>query len=291
MSMMDHLESPTLPLMPEAPSVSGLWRSTRRRLQRSAFPYFLVASVLLPVGILIAALQDERLHDPALSFAPAVLALIILAAYAWRQHEDLEATVDLRTRALTLALGEREQLLKEVHHRVKNNMQIISSLIRMQDRVGTSPDETIRRVQAMALVHDLIYTQGEFASVDLAAYTGRLCETLRANGARTAFDLTLEPVTIALDRAMPFALILSEVATNAIKHAHQEDAGAIAIALSAKGGVAKLVVSDNGRTLNPEVDGRGFGLRLVDSLALQLDAVTTFERQDGTTFQMTFPME
>ena len=134
--------------------------------------------MILPIGLLAFAVQDERMRSAALLFTPAMIALVILAAYAWRGHEDLELTVDLRTRALTNALGEKEQLLKEVHHRVKNNMQIISSLIRMQDRVKTSPDETIRRVQAMALVHDLIYTQGQFASVDLAAYTRRLCETL-----------------------------------------------------------------------------------------------------------------
>jgi two-component system, sensor histidine kinase PdtaS len=271
-------------------NVARLWRSARRRFARSAFPYFLVASVILPIGLLAVAVQDERMRSAALLFTPAMIALVILAAYAWRGHEDLELTVDLRTRALTNALGEKEQLLKEVHHRVKNNMQIISSLIRMQDRVKTSPDETIRRVQAMALVHDLIYTQGQFASVDLAAYTRRLCESLRASGGRTPFDLKLEPVTIALDRAMPFALILSEVVTNAIKHALEESAGTIVIDLTVHKGVAKLTVSDNGTALNPEVDGRGFGLRLVDSLSVQLDAVTSFEREDGTTFQMTFPV-
>jgi two-component sensor histidine kinase len=144
----------------------------------------------------------------------------------------------------------------------------------------------------MALVHDLIYTQGEFASVDLAAYTRRLCDTLNLHGTgNTSFELTLEPVTIALDRAMPFALILSEVVTNAIKHALKERAGTILISLEARTGVAKLTVSDNGTAHNPEVDGRGFGLRLVDSLSTQLNAVTTFEREDGTTFQMTFPVE
>lgn len=289
--MLQRVDTAVLPLPPDLPSLPRLWRLASRRLARSAFPYFLIASVLLPVGLLVFAFQDEQMRASALYFTPAVLALIILAAYAWRRHEDLELTIDLRTRALTSALGEKEQLLKEVHHRVKNNMQIISSLIRMQDRVKTSPDETIRRVQAMALVHDLIYTQGQFASVDLAAYTRRLCETLRATGgARTTFELTLEPVTIALDRAMPFALILSEVVTNAIKHALKDSAGTIAITLATRRGVAKLTVSDSGTAHNPEVDGRGFGLRLVDSLSTQLDAVATFEREDGTTFQMTFPV-
>ena len=74
---------------------------------------------------------------------------------------------------------------------------------------------------------------------------------MRANGGRTTFDLKLEPVTIALDRAMPFALILSEVVTNAIKHALEESAGTIVIDLTAHKGVAKLTVSDNGTGAEP----------------------------------------
>jgi two-component sensor histidine kinase len=227
----------------------------------------------------------------ALYVAPAIVALLILAVWAWRNHEERESTVLLRTRALSNALHEKEQLLKEVHHRVKNNMQIIASLIRMQDRVKTAPEETIRRVQAMALVHDLIYTQGQYARVDLAAYSRRLCETLRAPGSRSTFDLRVERVCVPLDKAMPFALILSEVVTNAVKHAWRDAAGTIAVTLSAHAGVAKLTVQDDGTNFNPEVDGRGFGLTLVDSLSTQLDAVTSFEREHGTTFHMTFRVD
>jgi two-component system, sensor histidine kinase PdtaS len=234
----------------------------------------------------------ERLTAYGLYFIPAALALLVLAYYAWRSHEDLEMTVDLRTRALSGALGEREQLLKEVHHRVKNNMQIVSSLIRLQNRVGTSSEETIRRIQAMTLVHDLIYTQGQFASVDLAAYASRLAETLKnAHGDGLVFQLDLKPVAIALDRAMPFALILSEVVTNAIRHAFKERLGTIAIGLSETGGTVKLRIHDDGFGFNPEVDGRGFGLKLVQSLAVQLDATFSFEHDAGTTFAMTFPVK
>jgi two-component sensor histidine kinase len=239
----------------------------------------------------LARAWHRRLKALGVSFIPAALGLLILAFQAWRAHDDLEATVEARTGELSAAVAEREQLLKEVHHRVKNNMQIISSLIRMQERVGTSPDETIRRVQAMALVHDLIYTQGEFAGVDLSAYAGRLVEALRAGPAHgIAFTLGLAPVSVALDRAMPFALVLSEVVTNAIRHAFKERRGTIEIALSEAEGAVRLRVHDDGFGFNPEVDGRGFGLRLVQSLAQQLDATFSFDRQQGTTFSMTFPV-
>ena len=261
-----------------------------RRRSRVAFYFVLVASVVIPVLLYgLAATRDWR--NVEMYFLPAALGLVILAFYAWRAHDDLAGTVEARTGELSAAVAEREQLLKEVHHRVKNNMQIISSLIRMQERVGTSSEETIRRVQAMALVHDLIYTQGQFAGVDLAAYANRLVEALKAGPAHgIAFALDLSPVSVALDRAMPFALVLSEVVTNAIRHAFKERRGTIAIVLSEDEGVVRLTVHDDGFGFNPEVDGRGFGLKLVQSLAQQLDATFSFDRHQGTTFAMTFPV-
>jgi two-component system, sensor histidine kinase PdtaS len=278
-------------ILPAIALLSRLRGLLRRGSIKSALPYGLFAAVALPVGLFVIVLVDPQMRAAALYFAPAIVALLILASWAWRSHEETESTVALRTRALSNALREKEQLLKEVHHRVKNNMQIISSLIRMQDRVKTSPEETIRRVQAMALVHDLIYTQGQFARVDLAAYARRLCETLKRIGDRTTFDLSVERVTVSLDKAMPFALILSEVVSNAMKHAWRDTAGTITLTLSVHNGVAKLTVQDDGTNFNPEVDGRGFGLTLVESLSTQLDAITSFEREHGTTFHMTFRVD
>jgi two-component system, sensor histidine kinase PdtaS len=278
-------------ILPASALLSHLRGLLRRGRNNSVLAYVLFAAVAVPVGLFVSVLLDDEMRSSALYFAPAIVALLILALFAWRTREEMESTVALRTRALSNDLREKEQLLREVHHRVKNNMQIISSLIRVQDRVKTSPEETIRRVQAMALVHDLISTQGQFASVDLAAYARRLCETLRGVGNRTTFDLRVERVTVPLDKAMPFALILSEVVANAMKHAWRDTAGTVTLTLSAHDGVAKLTVQDDGTNFNPEVDGRGFGLTLVDSLSTQLDAITSFEREHGSTFHMTFRVD
>lgn len=237
-------------------------------------------------------LWRTRLQSYGAYFIPTGFALLLLSLYAWRSHRNLEDTVELRTAALSSAIAEKNQLLKEVHHRVKNNMQIISSLIRMQERVQTSPDETIRRVQAMALVHDLIYTHDEFASVNLAAYAHRMLHSLKSwGGGNIVFDLDLDPVTVALDRAMPFALILSEIVTNATRHAFPEGRGTIRISLRRDREVVELRVSDDGIGHNPEVDGRGFGMRLVKSLAVQLNAEIDFVRDEGTHFRMTFAVD
>lgn len=241
----------------------------------------------------LEAAWRSRLADYVVYFVPAVAALLFLGALAWRSHRALEEKVELRTRALSEAVAEKNQLLKEVHHRVKNNMQIVSSLIRMQERVDTSPEDTIRRVQAMALVHDLIYSHGEFASVNLGAYVRRLTETLSGAtqpGTRVAFAHDLDHVAVTLDRAMPFALILSEVLTNTMRHAFPEGEGHVAITLDRLDGHAVLRVEDDGQGFDPQAHTDGFGLKLIRSLAVQLDARVRFEEGRGTVFVMEFPL-
>jgi two-component sensor histidine kinase len=242
----------------------------------------------------LRAAWRERVARTALYFAPAVGLLAALAYFAWRSHVRLEEAVALRTRALSAAITERETLLREVHHRVKNNMQIISSMIRLQDRMATQPTETVRRIQAMAMVHELVYAAtGPVTRIDLAAYGERLCRTLEAGGAgEVTFHLDLEPIHLDLERAMPFALILSEVATNAFRHAYPGAEGRIEVVLRRDGSDVSLCVHDDGRGFNPEIDAKGgFGLKLVRGLAVQLGADYAFERGSGTRFTMTFPFE
>ncbi|KAA2236261.1 sensor histidine kinase [Salinarimonas soli] len=255
----------------------------------------------LPVYAFYAVAEEElqaawraRVARTALYFAPAAGLLAALAYFAWRSHVRLEEAVALRTRALSAAITERESLLREVHHRVKNNMQIISSMIRLQDRVATQPTETVRRIQAMAMVHELVYAAtGPVTKIDLGAYAERLCRTLEAGGGGgVRFALSLEPIHIDLERAMPFALILSEAATNAFRHAYPAGEGRIEVALRARRGEVELCVHDRGQGFNPEIDARGgFGLKLIGSLSVQLGAVHRFERGMGTRFTMTFPLE
>lgn len=249
----------------------------------------------LPLIAAVAASRTEidtvwqrRALGFAAYFVPAFVALLLLGSLAWRSHRELEETVALRTNALSQAVAEKDQLLKEVHHRVKNNMQIVSSLIRMQERLGGSTEDTVRRVQAMALVHDLVYSHGEFASVNLGAYARRLCETLAlASDQRNGFDLDLDHVAVTLDRAMPFALILTEVVTAALPQAGQE--GRLAIGLRRVEGRAVLTLACGPGRDRPRPDG--FGMKLVDSLAVQLGARIAFAPREGVAFEMDFPLD
>jgi len=145
----------------------------------------------------------------------------------------------------------------------------------------------------MAMVHELVYaTAGPVTEIDLAAYAERLCGALEGDGRHgVCFDLDLEPIRIDLERAMPFALILSEAATNSWRHAYPEGSGRIEVTLRRRGERVELRVHDAGLGFNPEVDGRGgFGLKLIRSLSVQLGAIHAFERGGGTRFSLIFPL-
>jgi len=207
--------------------------------------------------------------------------------------------------ALRAALHEKEVLLKEVHHRVKNNMQVLSSLASLQaDNVedpGTRDlfNDFRDQVRAMALVHESLYQAENLANIDFADYAGRLTASLaRAYGrGNSAIRLTLdvEPVTLPVESAVPCGLILNELVTNAYKHAFRDrTAGEIVVRLRADpAGQVSLVVRDDGNGLPAGLDWRqapSLGLRLVQMLTRQIRGGAECRRSEGggTEFMIEF---
>lgn len=220
----------------------------------------------------------------------------------------LESNLDITERKqseaqLKATLTEKEVMLKEIHHRVKNNLQVISSLVGLQ--ADGTKDETVRevlrdvtyRVRSMALVHEKLYQSGDLARIDFAEYTKSLLNYLwRAHGSvAAAIRLTydLEPLSLPVDIAVPCGLILNELAGNALKHAFRGRAeGEVAVSLHrAPEGHIALCLRDNGVGLPPELDWRqspSLGLQLVQMLAGQLNATVELSVRGGTEFRMTF---
>ncbi|HBG20075.1 MAG TPA: hypothetical protein DDY32_12590 [Desulfobulbaceae bacterium] len=214
-------------------------------------------------------------------------------------HDQLEKQVEARTREL----GEKEVLLKEIHHRVKNNLQVISSLVSLQ--ADGSEDEAVRetlrdviyRVRSMALVHEKLYQSADLARIDFAEYTRSLLSYLwRAHGAaaatvRLTFDL--EPFSLPVDTAIPCGLILNELAGNALKHAFRgRSEGEVTVSLHGTAdGRIRLSVRDNGVGLPVGFEvrqARSLGLRLVQMLAGQLDGAVDVREEGGTVFELVF---
>ena len=215
---------------------------------------------------------------------------------------SVDVTEQVRTeRALAAALSAKETLLKEVHHRVKNNLQIISSLLNMQaellDDVALRRvfRESQQRVQSMAMIHERLCTHDDLDRVDFGEYAESLARDLfAAHGAdtdRVKLRLALEPVSLDLNQAIPCGLILNELVTNALKYAFPGTrSGEIVVGLSCDPvGQVALRVADDGVGM-PSSSGkkRSLGLGIVEVLARQLAAVVKHEAGEGVNFSLVF---
>jgi PAS domain S-box-containing protein len=223
------------------------------------------------------------------------------AEYFVSQIQDITARREAE-RKLQASLAEKEVLLKEVHHRVKNNMQVISSILQMQ--AGFLRDaqdrETFRdlqvRIQSMALVHERLYQSGNFSSIDFAEHLKGLAMLMHRGqaAAEKSCRLHLEttPVAVNLDTAIPLGLIACELISNAFKHAFKgRPGGVVSVRLGheSERRQLSLIVEDDGCGLPADFDfasGRSLGLRLIRALVRQLRAELNFSSEGGTRFAL-----
>lgn len=205
--------------------------------------------------------------------------------------------------AVRASLQEKEALLKEVHHRVKNNLQIVMSLLNLQADSVTDPAvlgalrESRDRVRSMALIHETLYRSESLARLDLADYVESLCDQIVRSYAtapeRVRLDLRVEPVALDLDRAIPAGLLLNELVSNALKHAFPGGrAGVITVTLAAgPDGTVGLTVADDGVGFPPGLDTRRtdtLGLQLVAALTRQIDGTLDLTGDSGVQAGVTF---
>jgi PAS domain S-box-containing protein len=215
-----------------------------------------------------------------------------------RFSEELEMQVAVRTEALNKSLHEKEILIKEVHHRVKNNMQIITSLLNLQARTIDDPVvlKTIKdsqsRIKAMALVHERLYRSGDISSINLKDYIQFLAKELFSfygiKPQHIRFTINAPAIKVNIDTAIPLGLIVNELISNAIKYAFpMERKGEIVIDITKDKNKISLVVRDNGVGIPADFDWRNaksLGLRLIISLVEQLLGTIELDRSTGTVF-------
>ena len=203
------------------------------------------------------------------------------------------------------SLREKEVLLQEVHHRVKNNLQIISSLLDMQSQGVEEPrarqvlQDSRNRIRAMAFVHDRLYQARDLASIDLDDYIRSVVSYLHgvygSLAQNVALHLRIEQVPLDLDTAIPCGLIINELVSNALKYAFPPDSSGgdvwIEFRVQADGQLV-LMVRDNGAGLSPDIDldkPPSLGLQLVRMLSQQIRGTLHLEREGGTAFEIVFP--
>ncbi|HEX6885610.1 MAG TPA: histidine kinase dimerization/phosphoacceptor domain -containing protein [Planctomycetota bacterium] len=198
------------------------------------------------------------------------------------------------------SLGEKEMLLREVHHRVKNNMQVISSLLAMQSTGGDPEvemrlEESQRRIRSIALIHEQLYRSTELAHIDVQAYLETLTvQLLQSFGKAGSVHLELQsdPLELDIDQSMALGLIVNELVTNALKYAYpQERGGTIRITLREHpGGERVLLVADDGPGMPARANGAKptLGLSLVTTLARQLRGRVEVDGSRGTQVRVFF---
>jgi len=203
---------------------------------------------------------------------------------------------------LTTSLKEKEVLLKEIHHRVKNNLQVISSMLSLQSQHITDKDslamfqESQNRIRAMALIHEKLYTSEGLSHIDIAAYiqdlTASLFSTYTASNA-IKVTIAITDIFLTITTAIPCGLIINELVSNALKHAFpQQREGTITVSITPSNKDSLiLTVSDTGIGFPEGIDFRNtdtLGMQLVNSLVEQLEGTITLDRSKGTRVRIEF---
>lgn len=209
-------------------------------------------------------------------------------------------------REILVSLDEKDVLLKEVHHRVKNNLQVISSLLHLQsehtqDRASIQMfRESQNRVRSMALVHERLYRSKDLSHVDFTDYIGSLATHLFSSHQMDTESINLavdvHGVKLSIGSAVPCGLLLNELISNCLKHAFRgRERGEIRIELRPfNGGEILLSVSDDGVGLSPDIEpqsGETFGMQLIADLVDQLHGSVQVNRDAGTTVRIVFPTD
>jgi PAS domain S-box-containing protein len=221
-----------------------------------------------------------------------------------RLSEGLEQRVADRTIELNQSLMEKTTLLKEVHHRVKNNLQVICSLLSMQvacsDIALTAPlQEAHHRIVAMSLIHERIYQSETLSDLEFGGYikslSGHLFQAYCIDASRVRLDLEVETIYLSIDDAIPCGLILNELLSNSLKHAFPGGRqGIIEVSLRRiEGDRFELAVADSGAGLPANFrieDTKSLGLQIVRSLVRQLGADLKIGKDTGVGFTLICPL-
>jgi PAS domain S-box-containing protein len=266
------------------------WEEPMRRVLESGAPVVEEIAIAAPGGV--RWLEARLVPEPGADGRPQSVVVITRDVTARKQSED-------RMRS---SLEEKVLLLKEIHHRVKNNLQVICSLLNLQAQSADPGarellQQSHNRVRTMALIHEKLYESGDLARVEAVPYLRTL-----TTAALYAYDVSQEriaaavegdPIALDADTAIPLGLLVNELVTNAVKHAFPGGrGGTIAVTLRGEdGGRLHLQVRDDGVGLPPGGAGEragGLGLQLVEALVEQLSGTLEVAREAGTRFDIRF---
>jgi two-component sensor histidine kinase len=278
----NHLENEQRFRTPELLVQYGIYRAMNVILQGEGKPF----------GVLEVDSRSELGFGARdLAFLQGAANLLGMAIERERYEQSLKA-----------ALGRQEVLLKEITHRVKNSLAIVASMLKLQAREVSDPaltphlEKAAHRVSAVAKAHERIHQGNGPDRLDLGVYVRDICQDLNEAAPLRHIEVAAEPgIMVMTDRAIPIALMINELITNATKYAYQDDQIGNIWVRAARGAddTIELSVRDEGRGLPTDFEFRsspGLGMRILDALSRQLNATIEVRRLDpGTEFVVTAP--
>jgi two-component sensor histidine kinase len=278
----NHLENEERFRTPEILAEHGIYRAMNVILQGDGRPF----------GVLeVDSRSEDEFVEHDLAFLQGA-ANILGMAIERERHE----------RNLKVALNRQQLLLKEMNHRVKNSLTMASSMLRLQsadvadEKLTVLLDEASMRILAIGRAHERLYGGDDIDTLDLGAYVGQVCKDLGEGGSCEIHVDVQRGITAPIDRAVPAALIITELVTNAAKYAYRDGAGGKIWVRVAREGDRNVVlaVRDEGDGLPPDFDVRkpkGLGMRIVSALTDQLNAdITVLRSGSGAEFVLTMPL-
>jgi two-component sensor histidine kinase len=300
-------------------TIPGVSRCSMYRGERaggsepSDYPVYEVAveTVNQQYGTVALAVENEAVFQP---YAAAVHNIAGLVAMRIENHEherELQAEVQKKTadlehmnESLRTSLEERELLLREIHHRVKNNLMVVESLLKLQfgpighEGVQKALHESVERIRSMALVHKLLYESKTLDGVNFRSFVTNIIAELSATAAETrtsvGIEAVIDDISVDIDAAIPVSLIINELLTNALKYAFPDGrSGTVRIiARAPEAGVNELIVEDDGVGLPPDFSletADTLGMQLISGLAAQIRGDLELQCTGGTRCTVRFP--
>ncbi|NOU16059.1 MAG: tetratricopeptide repeat protein [Bacteroidales bacterium] len=229
-----------------------------------------------------------------------LITLLIFLQLAYRQRKKAFKRVSEQNVIIEKREREKAVLLRELNHRVKNNLQMVASLINIQARQSTEPalssalEATRHRIDTLILIHQKLYRDNEDMQVNLKSYIGELVDNLIYSfGEKVSISMNLAPVYLHIDWVIPLGLIINELITNTLKYAKPEDKPLeLIVELSEENKKVYLNIADNGNGLPEGFEkSNGFGLKLVHSLTKQLKGEISYSYNQGCLWRITLNLE
>ncbi len=236
---------------------------------------------------------DRNQRNLLIFIAGILIAAVAFVGYRYSLQQRIAAVLQQKNKTIAMALSDRETLLREIHHRVKNNLQVVSSLLSIQGReikdekALEAVNESKQRVQSMALIHQYLYSDNDLKSIDMRKYVKKLCANLfnayKLDHDRVKLHTEVDALHLDIDTAVPLGIIINELIANALKYAFPNGrSGVLRVLLHEKNGKLLLRVSDDGVGMNNfNNEETSFGMKLLSAFKTKLGAEINIDSQAG----------